>query len=175
MTNLVLRPLEVSDEKAFFEGLSLWEGEDLSWYTFSWKEGMAFPEMLRILRDEEAGRELAPGRVPHTMLYGFLDGRIIGRVSVRHTLNESLRQRGGHLGYAVAPTYRGQGLATEMMKQALLYCQGLQLTEIMVTCADTNTPSWKIIEHFGGRLEERVWDPEDQETIRRYWVKTDRS
>lgn len=78
------------------------------------------------------------------------------------------------MGYAVAPSHRGRGIATEMVKQALLYCQSLNLEEIMVTCADTNTPSWKIIEHFGGRLEDRVWDPEDEETIRRYRVRTDR-
>ncbi|HRO66240.1 MAG TPA: GNAT family N-acetyltransferase [Pseudobdellovibrionaceae bacterium] len=171
---LTLRPLQTNDEKAFFEGLSLWKGEELSWYTFSWKEGMSYAEMLKILRDEEAGRNLAPDRVPHTMLYGFIDGKIVGRVSVRHTLNEYLRQRGGHMGYAVAPSCRGRGIATEMVKQALLHCRSLNLEEILVTCADTNTASWKIIERFGGRLEDRVWDSEDEETIRRYWVRTGR-
>ncbi len=40
----------------------------------------------------------------------------------------------------------------------------------MVTCAEDNIPSWKIIEHFKGKLEDEVWDDEDKEMIRRYWI-----
>lgn len=65
--------------------------------------------MLTILRKEVAGIDLLPGRVSHTMLYGFLNGKIIGRVSVRHQLNEHLRKRGGHIGYAVAKNFRRKG------------------------------------------------------------------
>ena len=167
---IVARTLNPSDEQAFFEGMKEWEGEDPHWYSFSWKTGMAYQEMLSILERESVGVELEPGRVPHTMLYGFLDGKIIGRISVRHTINDRLRKRGGHIGYCVAPRYRKQGHATEIVRQGLEYCKGLGLSSVMVTCADDNVPSWKIIERFGGILEDRVWDDEDKETIRRYWI-----
>ncbi len=52
-----------------------------------------YEEMLAILEKESAGIDLQPGRVPHTMLYGFINGEIIDRVSVRHELNENLRRR----------------------------------------------------------------------------------
>jgi predicted acetyltransferase len=167
---LILRQLEDGDEALFLEGLEEWPQEDRSWYSFSWANVKSYPEMMQILREEHSGEKLRPGRVRHSMLYAFVDGRIIGRVSVRHELNEMLRRRGGHIGYAVAPRFRRKGYAKSMVKEALSFCRALGLKEIMVTCGDDNTPSWKVIEHFGGRLEDKVWDEEDKETIRRYWI-----
>lgn len=132
---------------------------------------MSFATMMEILKKEHKGVDLAPGRVPHSMLYAFLDGKIIGRVSVRHELNEQLRHRGGHIGYAVAPRFRGKGYATEMVGQALEYCKSLGIKDVMVTCADDNIPSWKVIERYNGKLQDRIWDDEDSEMIRRYWIK----
>lgn len=168
--SLVLRELAASDEEAFLAGMQEWVGEDPHWYSFIWKEGMSFSEMLGILEKEAAGVDLAPGRVPHSMLYGFLDGEIIGRVSVRHQLNDYLRKRGGHIGYSVAKRFRGKGYATEMVRQGLERCKQIGIASIMITCADDNIPSWKIIEHFGGQLEDKIWDDEDKEMIRRYWI-----
>lgn len=165
-----LRQLTSQDESAFLEGSKEWTGESPHWFSFIWTPGMDYQEMLEILRKETLGIDLAPNRVPHTMLYGFLDGKIIGRVSVRHALNDNLRKRGGHIGYAVAPKYRGKGYAKELTRLALEYCKSLGLTSIMVTCAEDNVPSWKIIEHFGGKLEKTTWDDEDNEMIRIYWI-----
>lgn len=167
---LVLRQLREGDEGAFLKGLQEWEGESLDWYTFIWKPGMPFSEMLTLLGKESAGIDLAPGRVPHSMLYGFLDGEIVGRVSVRHELNEALRKRGGNLGYSVAPKFRGKGYATEMVAQALDFCRKLGLKSILVTCTDDNVPSWKIIEHFKGQLENRIMDDGHKTIVRRYWI-----
>jgi predicted acetyltransferase/8-oxo-dGTP pyrophosphatase MutT (NUDIX family) len=168
---LTLRALSARDEEAFFAGLREWDGEELYWYTFAWKPGMPYAEMLRALENETAGRNLGPGRVPHTMLYAFLDGRIIGRVSVRHALNERLRARGGHVGYAVAPAFRRRGYARELLRMGLEYCRRIGLARVMITCGEGNEPSWKLIERAGGRLEDTAWDEAAGETIRRYWVE----
>lgn len=167
---LILRELKETDEQAFLEGIKEWEGESPHWYSFIWDGKMTFGKMLELLKKEKAGVDLAPNRVPHTMLYGFLDDQIIGRVSVRHSLNEYLRHRGGNIGYAVAKRYRQKGFATEMVRQSLPYCKSIGIKSVMVTCADTNTGSWKIIEKLGGRLEDKIWDSEDDEMIRRYWI-----
>ena len=167
---LLLRTLCEQDEAAFLAGLNHWVGEDPAWYSFIWKEGMRFTEMLEILRKEELGQELQPGRVPHTMLYGFLNSKIVGRVSVRHTLNENLLKRGGHIGYSIAPKFRRKGYATEILRQALSYCKDLGLSEILITCADNNVPSCRLIEKFEGKLENKIWDNEKKEMTRRYWL-----
>lgn len=156
-------------------GFKEWVGESPDWYSFAWKTGMTYAAMMQILHDENRGLNLAPGRVPHTMLYAFVRGEIVGRLSVRHTLNEHLRRRGGHIGYAVAPRFRRRGYATEIVRQGLEYCWGLGLSEVMVTCSDTNVPSYRVIEHFGGQLEDRIWDDVDHEWIRRYWIRRARA
>lgn len=171
--SLVIRQLTPADETAFFEGMKLWSEKDLGWYTFTWKPGVSYKEMMTILGDECHGRNIAPGRVPHTMLYAFLDGKIIGRVSIRHELNDFLLRRGGHIGYSVAEAYRRKGYATELMQAGMNYCKTLGLSEILVTCDDANTPSWKIIEKFAARLENKINDQAENKTIRRYWVKLD--
>lgn len=168
---LQLRQLTESDERAFFEGLSQWPDQDRSWFTWAWKPGVTYSEMLNTLAKESAGIDLADGRVPATMYYGFENGAIIGRLNIRHTLNDYLRHRGGHVGYSVAPKYRGQGYATEMLKQALPICSQLGIKDLLITCGDENTASWKVIEKFNAKLENKIWDQEDQEMIRRYWIK----
>ncbi len=172
---MVLRELNENDEAAFFEGVKEWTGEAPHWYSFCWQPGseLKYTEMLERLRKDVIGEDLPSDRVPHTMLYGFVDDKIIGRVSVRHELNDYLRRRGGHIGYAVAPRFRKKGYATEMVGQALEYCRKLGLPRVMITCAEHNTPSWKIIEHFGGILQDQMWDDEEDELMRRYWVRLD--
>jgi predicted acetyltransferase len=167
---LELKPLQAGDEAAFMQGVKDWEGEELYWHSFTWKPGMPFAEMLTVLRKEEKGEDLKPGRVPHTMFYGFVDGEIIGRVSVRHSLNEELSRRGGHMGYAVAPKFRRRGYASAMVCAVIPKLKELRLARIMVTCAEENVPSWKIIEAIGGSKFEKFWDEEEKEWIRVYWV-----
>jgi len=151
-------------------GIRDWDGEDFDWYSFVWKPGMSYAEMLRILDAEVAGRGLPEGRVPATMLYAFVNGEIVGRVSVRHLLNDKLRQRGGHIGYAVSPRHRRRGFATQMLTKALVFSRGLSLKSVMITCADTNVPSIRLIESQGGVLKDKVWDGEEDELLRRYWI-----
>lgn len=170
-STLVLRPLGEGDEQAFLAGLRAWDHDDPSWHSFVWTEGLTFPEMLEILDKERRGVGLAPGRVPHTMLYAFVDGEIVGRCSVRHELNDFLRRRGGHVGYAVAPPFRRRGYAGQILRQGLVHCASLGLRSVMVTCDDANVGSWKTIERAGGVLAETVWDAEATEWIRRYWIE----
>lgn len=167
---LVLREITSSDEDAFVRGYQDWKNEDLSWYSFVWKPGMPHVEHLKILEDQKDKTKLPSNRVPTTMLYGFVDGEIVGRFNIRHELNSILSQRGGNIGYAVSPAKRNQGFATEMFRQGIEYCKKLKLDKLLVTCADQNVHSWKIIEKFGGSMENRIFDAEKNEYVRRYWI-----
>jgi len=168
---LELRELTATDEAAFIAGLETWVGESPHWYSFLWtKTGMSYAAMLERLRKDRLGEDLPADRVAHTMLYAFVDGAIVGRVSVRHELNDWLRVRGGHIGYAVAPAFRRRGHATEMFRQALAYCRGLGLDRIMITCDDDNPASWKLLERAGAVLDETFLDTEEDALVRRYWL-----
>ncbi len=168
--SLKLRELSLKDEQAFMNGLKDWEGESLSWYTFDWKPGVLFSEHLDRLKKNKRGVETPKAHVPSTMLYGFVVGEIVGRVNVRHVLNEELNKRGGHIGYAVSQKHRKKGYALEMVKQSLSICKTLGIERLLVTCARANIPSWKIIESIGGELEAEVYDDIGKEIIRKYWV-----
>jgi predicted acetyltransferase len=174
VTKLVLRELQPGDEKAFVQSYENWKSEELDWYTFIWTPEMSHAEHLKTLADQKFQDRIPANRVPSTMLYGFVGEEIVGRFNIRHELNEYLRERGGHVGYAVSPMNRKKGYATEMFRQGVAYClKTLGMKKLLVTCADQNTGSWKIIEHFGGQLENKLYDEKANEWIRRYWVVTD--
>lgn len=170
--NLVLRTLTIEDEKAFNEGLQLFSDMDKDWYTFVLKDGMSYAEMLKILDDNAKGINIPSNRVPDSMLYGFLDGVIVGRVSIRHQLNDYLFSEGGNIGYSVATSFRKKGIASEMLKQSLEYCKNvLKLKEVLITCDDENVGSYKVIEKCGGVLEAKNVSNDGSKIKRRYWIK----
>ena len=138
-------------------------------YLLNYNEGMLWSEYLANLDDEHTGRNLSQGRVRATFFIAELDGELIGRASIRHSLNDFLRNFGGHIGYGVRPQFRRRGFATEILRQSLQYIHELGVTEVLVTCDDDNVGSLKMIESQGGILENRV----EYEGVlkRRYWIK----
>jgi predicted acetyltransferase len=111
--------------------------------------------------------------VPETFLFAFEDRRIVGRVTIRHALNDVLARGGGHIGYVVVPEFRRQGCATEILRQALRIARDrLGLERALVICDDDNLASIRTIEKNGGILEEIVRGPDLDKPKRRYWIDT---
>jgi predicted acetyltransferase len=55
---------------------------------------------------QERGVNLpSPNHVSSTFLFAFVGDRIVGRASIRHSLNEFLQRVGGHIGYVVVPEF----------------------------------------------------------------------
>ena len=113
----------------------------------------------RVLAEQEAWG------VPVTTLW-YIDGATyLGTVIVRHQLTPELSRRGGHIGYHVAPRHRRQGHATAMLAAALAHCRdSVGLARVLITCAEPNTASRRVIEGNGGILENTL----NGEC--RYWV-----
>ncbi len=169
--NLEIRQLSIRDEEAFFEGLNTFSDMDKSCYASHYIPQMSFHQYLEIIDKERLGIDLLENRVPATLLYAFLDGKIIGRVGIRHMLNDYLYNVGGHIGYVVATNYRGKGIATLMLKEALNYSKNiLNLERSLITCDDDNLASIKVIEKCGGILEDRYVSNDGTGIKRRYWI-----
>lgn len=100
------------------------------------------------------GEQLEPGWVPCTTFFFESDGALLGLYNFRHTLTPQLEQHGGHVGYSVRPSARGQGVATALLEHALGFGHGLGLTSLRLTCAATNVASQRVIEKAGGRLRD---------------------
>ena len=171
MTQIILRALTKDDEIAFMEGLELFSDMDGEWYSFIWELGLKFETHLQTLDDRFHGRNLPSGLVPDSMLYAFLDGKIVGRSSIRHELNDHLRKTGGHIGYAVATPYRNKGIATEILRQSLAYCKDvLSLERVLVTCDENNVGSIKTILKNGGVFEDKILAKSGTVYTNRYWI-----
>lgn len=104
--------------------------------------------------------------VPGTTLW-WVDGtEYLGRVSIRHRLNERLTEIGGHIGYWVRPSARRQGHGLAIVRAALPIAYGLGIDPALITCDADNVASRRIIERVGGVLDDRRAD------ALRYWVLT---
>ena len=147
------------------------------WYAADTVDPVAFGEFvahLRGLADPATARSI--GAVPDTKLWlvgpgalanGAGDGpALLGVLSVRHDLDEFLRTSGGHIGYAVHPGYRRQGLATLALRHGLSVARGLGVGSALVICDVDNDGSARTVERCGGVLEGIAGGR------RRYWVPT---
>jgi len=103
--------------------------------------------------------------------FAFINDKIIGTVQVRHTLNESLMQTGGHIGYGVRPTERRKGYGSKMLMLALEQTRALGIEKALLTCDKGNEGSAKTILSGGGILENEYTDEEGNIT-QRYWITT---
>jgi predicted acetyltransferase len=145
------------------------------WPTFlhDYHDGMPFAQYLEGLEQQATGKYLPPGHVPSTFLFAFDGPRIVGRVAIRHALNDFLLRVGGHVGYVVVPEFRRQGYATAILRHALeIARQRLGLTRVLATCDEDNIGSIRTIEKNGGVLENVVTGPDLNTPKRRYWIDT---
>lgn len=118
---------------------------------------------------EERQKGNIPKKVPQTIFW-FCEGKeIIGRINIRHRLNKSLRNVGGHIAYAIRPSARGKGYGTELLRQGLEYAKELGLSKVLLTCSDTNIGSQKVIETNGGVFKNIYVQP-DGTRKHRYWI-----
>jgi predicted acetyltransferase len=132
------------------------------------REGVSFADLVARTAQERAG-DVPEGRVPATFLVAEHDGAIVGRVSIRHALNDFLLREGGHIGYAVRPAWRRRGFATSILRQSLALTDELGIARVLVTCDDDNVGSAAVIESQGGVLEDVV-PVEGGTPKRRYWI-----
>jgi len=129
---------------------------------------VAFVEMLRPYADPAT--ELAEDRV-HCDYYWITDGdgadeEVVGFLALRHTLTAWLLEEGGHIGYSVRPSRRGQGHASAALGLAVRRSAELGLDRVLLTCDEPNIASARTIEGNGGVYEDT------RNGKRRYWIAT---
>lgn len=88
------------------------------------------------------------------------DGRIVGMIDLRHTLNDFLKDF-GNCGYSVRPSERKKGYATEMLRQVIEVAKEAGLEALHISVEKTNTTSIKVIQKNGG-IYERSFTYEDE-------------
>jgi len=169
---LTLRRLTKTDEQAFFTAYKEWGTPEHARIWFSCcQSDMSFDDLLLEVDNECKGIGLAEGWVPCTVMYGVVDGSIVGRLSIRHKLTDALQIFGGHIGYATAPKHRHKGYASSMLKQALPMCVELGIKEALLTIDKLNYASIMVVKKCGGILADEFWDVAHHRTTQRWTIK----
>jgi predicted acetyltransferase len=169
---LRLRMLVAADEVAFRSAVRAFKASDPDWdFAFDFDDGCDFAQYVRRLQAWARGEELPASFVPNTYLVATLGTDIIGRISIRHRLNDFLSRVGGHIGYGVVSAHRRKGHGTEILRQGLIVARARDLRRALLTCDDGNEASAKIIEVNGGVLESIDATPDLPKPKRRYWIE----
>jgi predicted acetyltransferase len=139
-----------------------------------YREGMSFSRYLDVLAEQARGINLPPNHVSSTFRFAFVATRIVGRVSIRHSLNAFLERVAGHIGYVVVPEFRRRGYATTILRLSVQIArEKFGIKRILVTCDDDNIGSIRTIEKNGGILENVVSGPDLDKPTRRYWIEAE--
>jgi len=171
MTTTLLLRLPTPDEEQEFLRAHRATSPEVPTFLHYYTEGMPFSTYLEVLAERARGEHLPPDHVPSTFLFAFVEARIVGRVSIRHSLNDFLERAGGHIGYVVVPEFRRRGYATTMLRLSVEIARDqLGINRILVTCDDDNVGSIRTIEKNGGVLENIVSGPDLEKPKRRYWI-----
>ncbi len=117
------------------------------------------------------GAQLPDGHVACDYFW-ITDGHeVVGFIAFRRELNDWLRSYGGHIGYAVRPSRRREGIARAALNLVLDRARAEGYDRVMLTCDDDNAGSYRTIEGAGGVLQATIDAPEaGHERMRQYWI-----
>ena len=178
MSNLEIRRLDLSDAEAFMDYIHNWS-TDTSPFKIDAVKTYAevnldnFAEYVEKIRKEEISAE-KPDWSTATKYFAFINGQIAGEISCRWQIEKGiLLEWGGHIGYGIAPDFRGQHIAEKMVIFALPKYQKRLISQVMISADKGNVASRKTIEANGGILENTV--EIDGDEICRYWINLEKS
>ena len=163
---LYLQPLSPADGREIYDMLQRIPPENgvlNSCYQMDWED---FPTWLTKRVERSQGIGLEDWMVPNTTFWLMDDGVPVGFGSLRHRLTDVLRERGGHIGYAVDSTKQGRGYGKALLGLMIREARRMGITEeLLVTIYPDNASSRRVAEANGGELR--------RETAERvyYWFK----
>lgn len=126
---------------------------------------------LAEMQNRHTGENLPEGYVREDFYLCYDADVLVGVFSLKFELTEFLLNFGGHIGYAVRPSERNRGLATQMLKQGLELAKQLGFERILCVCDEDNHASQKVILKNGGVFENELYDPNEEVTVKRFWIQ----
>jgi predicted acetyltransferase len=135
-----------------------------------------FGALLKKLDDCSRGVGIPDGFAAHSTYWMVRDGiEVVGVSNLRHALTPRLLREGGHIGYGIRPSARGQGLGIEILRLTLERAVEIGLKEALITCDKANVASARVIIRNGGILDSEIFLEERGVYLQRYWIRGLRS
>ena len=165
---LRLRPFRIEDEAAARAAHAAMRADRFP-FLLDYVPDESWSSYLQRRAENQRGERLPIRWVPSTFLAATVENTLVGRISIRHELNDWLAAFGGHIGYAVVPAMRRRGYGTEILRQGLIVARALGIDDVLVTCDVGNRASAGVIEACGGVFESIAAG--DGPPKRRYWFR----
>lgn len=121
-----------------------------------------FPALLDKIRHYETSDDLPEPFEPSSTFWLVEGDEILGMSNLRHRLNETLRDSGGHIGLGIRPSKRGLGLGSELLGLTVEQAHQKGITQVHVHCYADNQASANMIKACGGELESSTADGDRQ-------------
>ena len=148
---LYLKKLSLADGEKVYEMLQEIAANDNGFHNKV--NGMTYAEFSDWLKQEndfDNGVNLLDWMVPQSSFWLFQEDMPIGVGRIRHYLNKSLQETGGHIGYAIRKTQRGKGYGKKILALLIEECKKLNLEVLQVGANVNNIYSNKVILYNGG-------------------------
>lgn len=124
-----------------------------------------FPAYVTAARAKAQGLGLSDDWAPTSYFWMQNGDDLVGTLRIRHFLTTAVIERAGHIGYDIAPAFRGRGLGHEILQLGLEQASKLGIGDVLLICDAENIASRRIIERQGGRLDrtknDEMW----------YWIR----
>lgn len=170
------RKLTLADEAAYrsFEAAML---EDKKKNPFvEWWQVEDFARFVS-MSDQSETKQEGQAWSPYTRYFAFVGEEIVGFVICFWELDHPDCLKLGHVGYMVAPAYRRQGIASQLLTLALEHYRQRQVSSILIVTHEDNWPCRHLVEKQGGDLLalEPLHHLGDTFCAARYRLKTERN
>ena len=163
-----LKRLSVDDDLDIYKMLQDIPSEENG--LFNKANGLTYDEYKEWLiakqRDSEQEGIVDGWKVPYTTFWLYVNGVPVGFGSVRHFLTEALSKVGGHIGYGIAPQFRGKGYGNEILRLLLNEAKEIGIEKVLVTVHLDNIASQAVALANGGVITERT----DERVL--IWINT---
>ncbi|KGE17076.1 GNAT family N-acetyltransferase [Paenibacillus wynnii] len=164
---IMLKELRKSEDTQIFEMIrEIGPGENGFVNSLKVDNEDAFNTKLIRNYEYSQGLNLLPCHVPQTLYWLYINERPVGYGKLRHFLNDSLLEHGGHIGYVIRPSERNKGYGKILLRELIKEAIYKKIDQVLLTCDERNYPSRKIIEYNYGQLEEI------KDGTCKYWIKT---
>jgi predicted acetyltransferase len=172
MTEVFLAKPALAYRDAYVEMMAEWDAAHENIVPWVLKlEYKNFSRLVAQLSDMARGAALKGGQVRSSTFWLLRrDGTMLGASNLRHVLNDSLYEVGGHIGYGIRPSERRKGYATRLLALSLAEARKLGIRQARLSCDRENTGSEKVILKNGGVFDSEIL--EEGRAVRRFWVPT---